>query len=332
MIKIYCRIVVGKIESELGDIFHMQQELTRATAGPLNAQLNSAEKIYEKNCQKTASSILEIKDAKTTELASLKNLEECKQRKDKVKQAKKAMSEAYHPFDLNTGQSKTSEEISAELEIQYSVIIQIANEAKLSEKCHERLEKAHRVFKKMIGTLNFFWETVKIQIESLNLSIELEELMHQLLIPLFYLQMAAKKAKGAKRRQEIFACVQTLKDRLEQSIWGTLEVEQRKKIESTAKYCAQLFQRSSSCVEGRNGYLSLRHHGLHHLSDRKLKVLTVLHNYYNKRSDGSTAAERFFESKPKDLFQWLLKRLPMPARPVAKHSINTLVEKLKDAA
>lgn len=86
-------------------------------------------------------------------------------------------------------------------------------------------------------------------------------------------------------------------------------------MEEAAKQCAYLFQRSSSCVEGRNGQLSLWHHGLHRLSAQKLKVLTTLHNYYIKRKDGTTAAERFFEQKPKDLFEYLLTLSPYPVRP-----------------
>ena len=90
---------------------------------------------------------------------------------------------------------------------------------------------------------------------------------------------------------------------------------QSEKIKNIAEQCAQLFQRSSSCVEGRNGYLALRHHSSHQLSDRKLGTLTVIHNYFIIRPDGTTPAERFFEQKPENLFQFLLDNLSLPARP-----------------
>src|SRR5207244_1698121 len=78
---------------------------------------------------------------------------------------------------------------------------------------------------------------------------------------------------------------------------ATLPEEKRRRIEEVAQHCAELFQRSSSCVEGRNGQLSLRHHSLRRLSGRKLSVLTTLHNYFLRRADRTTAAERFFDSK-----------------------------------
>jgi len=61
----------------------------------------------------------------------------------------------------------------------------------------------------------------------------------------------------------------------------------------TAKECAGFFQRSSSCVEGRNAQLSLHHHGMHRLSDRKMKGLTVIHNFYLKRPTGSPQQNDF---------------------------------------
>ena len=91
-------------------------------------------------------------------------------------------------------------------------------------------------------------------------------------------------------------------------------------MEHKAQECAELFQRSSSCVEGRNGQLSLKHHALHHLTKRKLRALTVLHNYLVRRPDGTTAAQRFYGHVPRDLFAWLLGRLSHPARPRASRS------------
>ena len=41
----------------------------------------------------------------------------------------------------------------------------------------------------------------------------------------------------------------------------------------------------------------------------------VIHNYWLKRSDGSTAAERFFEVPHDDLFEWLLDHMALPLRP-----------------
>ena len=41
----------------------------------------------------------------------------------------------------------------------------------------------------------------------------------------------------------------------------------------------------------------------------RLKSLTIIHNYYLKRSDGTTAAERLFRRKFDDPFEWLVAHL-----------------------
>ena len=99
---------------------------------------------------------------------------------------------------------------------------------------------------------------------------------------------------------------------------AALSEEERSEVEEVARHIAGLFQRSSSCVEGRNGRLSLQQHGHSRVSERRLQALTVIHNYVVKRGDGTTAAERFFGHRHKDVFSWLLERMPDLPRPALK--------------
>ena len=78
---------------------------------------------------------------------------------------------------------------------------------------------------------------------------------------------------------------------------------------------AETFQRSSSCVDGRNCALSLNHHRFHRLDERMPKALTIVHNFDVRRSDGTTAAERFFEAKHANLFDSLVTNVRIPGRP-----------------
>jgi len=71
-------------------------------------------------------------------------------------------------------------------------------------------------------------------------------------------------------------------------------------------------------VEGRNGQLSLKFQAFRRMNEQTLKVLTVLHNFFIKRADDTTAAQRFFEQRPRDLFTWLLDKVELP-RPRKKH-------------
>jgi hypothetical protein len=74
-------------------------------------------------------------------------------------------------------------------------------------------------------------------------------------------------------------------------------------LKQRAALLAGVFQRSSSNVEGRNAYLSLRNHQLRGLGHpRKRACLTAVHNFFLMHPDGTTAAERFFGQKPRSMF------------------------------
>jgi hypothetical protein len=84
---------------------------------------------------------------------------------------------------------------------------------------------------------------------------------------------------------------------------GRLAQDKRSEVARVAAEAVALFVRSSSCVEGRNGRLSLYHHGQGPLSEGRLRSLTAVHNYVVERTDGTTAAERFFGCKPEPVFE-----------------------------
>ncbi len=144
-----------------------------------------------------------------------------------------------------------------------------------------------------------------------------QKTMHDYLIPGFYLKQVARKEKDAERKFLISQKARQLLSVLTQQDGYFCEYSEHdvKRLEKAAEECAHIFQRSSSCVEGRNAQLSLRHHGIHKLSDRSLKAQTIVHNYYRRNRDGTTPAEGFFEAKHIDLFQWLLEKMDYPARP-----------------
>jgi hypothetical protein len=77
------------------------------------------------------------------------------------------------------------------------------------------------------------------------------------------------------------------------------------------------FQRTSSAIEGRNGYLSRLHHANRGFSEQTLKVLTAIHNFDLKRHDGSTTAQKLFAKHFPDVFEWVvlnMGELPSPRK------------------
>ena len=167
------------------------------------------------------------------------------------------------------------------------------------------------------ATLAFFWATVLSRLAAWQLSGAVATWLRDELLPAVYLEQVAGKASTSAERQRLRVRADEVlaRARSPDGVWGTLSEAERAHLLIQARELANLFQRSSSCVEGRNGQLSLRHHGLHRLTTRKLGALRVLHNFLIERPDATTAAERFFGSRPEPVMPWLMARLPMPSHP-----------------
>jgi uncharacterized protein DUF6399 len=328
------------------DLFHVQHDLSKGTALPLARRVERASKHLEKaraevqrHCEQPPSDSTDPQTATTSEPPSpcpasareaeeqaARALEEAQMLRSETQQAIRAIGQSYHPVHLEDGLVRSPEQLEQELVEQFDRIEGAAVLGEISEASFAHITKARRLIDSMKATLAFFLLRMRLTVAELGLSTELDSLVHQSLFPGLYLQSAASKAPGAGRRQELRRKAEELLAvaRAADGPLASLPEAERKRIEVAVQGCVELFQRSSSCVEGRNGQLSLRHHSLHRLSERKLTVLTTIHNYFLRRPDGTTAAERFFRARPHDLFEWVLDRLEIPARPARVRSRSAL--------
>ena len=325
------------------DLFHVQQETTKATSAALARQTQRAQEAWEEAQQQSRQvredlaacrqqcgqsphvQVLEQKwrRSQENEAVTRQQMSDCQDRQQRATTARRGLGQDYRPFDLNDGRPLPAEEVATRLTAHFDALDQVAREAKLSSRAKEKLAKARRMLDAMKATIAFFWTLVAARFSSWDLSEPIQQWMCEQLIPGYYLASEASKAKTAEERDRLRKLSAQILARARDptGLWGTLNTQQQADMEHKAQECAELFQRSSSCVEGRNGQLSLKHHALHHLTKRKLRALTVLHNYLVRRPDGTTAAERFYGLAPRDLFAWLLGRLSQPARPRASRSL-----------
>jgi hypothetical protein len=335
--------LVGHVQNGLGahhspDVFHVQHEASKATAIVLASQVKQAEEDLAKAAAETAQQKAEahawdeaerhdpgrppnfdarIAAAQDAEADAQKIRDEARERQEGARCATRGIGEAYHPVDLRTGELRSTEKVAEELQEHFNEIQTVADEAELPERCHKGIKKARRVLAQLVNTMAFFHAEVERRIRDHHLTPQEAKVFRNALLPAAYLERAAKKTKTADVRTGV--------RRLAEQRWAeaheslnlpcAADPERRAILERLADTCATLFQRASSCVEGRNGQLSLRHHSLHSLSPERLEALTIVHNYYIRRPDETTAAERFFGTKPDDLFEWLVAHLDPPARP-----------------
>lgn len=303
------------------DLFHGQHEVTKAVGGPLAAKqrkfetgVKDAEEALKKTIEKYGENSKRAKKAKGKLQLQRYGLEPRRARRMAVKAAIQELGKAYHPVDLRTGQLQTAEAVSEKFDKQLKIIEEGAKEAGLASSCLERIEKARRAFDAMVKYMTFFLALLTAYVADLKLTKEQEEFFRTTIFPLAYLKLIYSKST-----KEIKCMIKPFIDELE---FKLKKVHWPDKLKEDwlrqAKECAERFQRSSSCVEGRNGRLSLYHHCFHWLSARRLKVLTVVQNFHVRRTDETTAANRFFNSVYDDLFEFLVEDVRIPGRPHKK--------------
>jgi hypothetical protein len=322
------------------DLMHVQQELHKATALPLVAQVQKVQEeiaLYQRlqrqhRAEQEAHEqgpprpgrppdfARRIAGVESLQGGAQRRLLAAQERQEQVGCAIRGLGEDYHPFDAQTGAAVQPDELRQRLQGRLLEAERLAEQAGLSQGGRERIKKARRLLPQMVATLAWFWAQVRLLSDELALPGEQQEWFRGQVLPALYWEQAAPRGRDAEQRQRLGE----LARRCREAAWSAaqrprgLDAKARGRLEEAARECVGRWVRSSSCVEGRNGLLALYHHGGHGLSERRLGALTVLHNYWVKRPDGTTAAQRFFGQRPTDLFDWLLQRFPDPPRPAQR--------------
>ena len=321
------------------DLFHVQHELMKAVSGPMAAKQRAAEKAVA-----TAHETLQqaqaqgghaqperrrpgrppkvapcLEQAAQAAEAARHVCERLTQSRETVAQSIRAIGQTYHIVDLERGVRRNGKLIASDMQGQIDTIRTIAHQEGLSKPCLDRIEKAERVVPKMQATIEFVSTYVRQQVKQLGLTQPESYSMHAHLIPAFYLERVAA-TKTISEGQPLRALADRIRTPLFESggALSALSPLAQDRLKQTASKLAEVFQRSSSNVEGRNGYLSFRNHELRGLDNhRKRECLTAVHNFLLKRSDGTTAAERFFGQKPRSMFAAVLEAVEIPPAPLS---------------
>jgi len=334
------------------DLFHLQRELSKATALALERQRATAATAQEQARVRLAASRQRQQDyqegprppGRPPDLArdvcwaeaalqqATTQVETCQQRQEQARAAIRGLADACHPFDTRTGQPRAEAVVQQELTARVAEVEQVVASAGLGATSCAAVTRVQNWLVPLVVTFGWFWDMVELLLERVQLSDAQERAVRAYVLPGLYWQREAGRGRDPEQRRQR----RELSTRLIAAAWSAesplaaLSLGERESLERVCREAVGLFQRSSSCVEGRNGRLSLLHHGHGPLSAGRLQALTVVHNYLSRRTDGTTAAERFFGSKPCPVFEWLLERLPDLPRPAKRR--KTLPEVATTAA
>ena len=323
------------------DLFHVQHELVKAVSAPMATKERAAHQAVteateqlerlQSDLQSTSEEPekrrpgrapkepLSLEQAEQALEAARREHERLAEQRAQVKASIRGIGHDYHFVDLERGVRRNGQLIAADIQEHIEQIRTFAQQEGLSQHCVERIEKAERVVPKMQATIEFVSRYVGQQVTQLDLTPPVSLAMHAKLIPSYYLDRVAQTrtvSDGEPLRE--------LAERLRPPLFelggalSALSPEAQHHLHDEAKRLAAVFQRSSSNVEGRNGYLSLRSHQLRGLDlPRKRECFTAIHNFFLTRPDGTTAAERFFGQKPRPMFAAILASVEISPAPLS---------------
>lgn len=158
------------------DLFHVQHDLSKATSLSLSRRLEYP----RERLQAAEADTQAVRDAQTAYLAGprgpgwppdfAKRIAAAQAIVDQrsaaygavvadqttVRAAIRELGDAYHPVHLVTDLVQTVQQVHARFAAAFATIDEVAEQAQLSERCRERIDKARRVLPKLVAGLAFF--------------------------------------------------------------------------------------------------------------------------------------------------------------------------------
>lgn len=309
---------VGHLDSfSMPDLFHFMQDLSKTVGGRLGLQVGQAQKKLKDKTPQSA-------DYK----ALMQDLGDKQERLQSYRTYREAINKAVHPFNEND-ELTTCDELEVQLQKGFTKIRALAQQAQIEI----ALDKGEKILNQIpdIGQGVAHWiKHLNTKMEQLNLAGDEKKWRTESLLPYAYWQVHQTKKTTKKRDKALNEYyqqrVQQAKLRFEQAGPPTQISEQTKEqLVNWAFRQVATFHRASSQVEGRNGYLAFVHHANKGMTEKRQKVLTVVHNFDIRRADGKTPAQRLFNKEFPNLFEFVLDnvgQLPQPRSRKMKYAIN----------
>jgi hypothetical protein len=293
------------------DVFHLLRDFSKSIGGTISLQQARLQKEYADLIVKTSpDSQAQLLIVKAKQL-------QIEQEHQDYQASIHALSQSIHPFHIETGESHMGMELQSNLQPHLSVLERLG-QTYSPTKSQAALERWKRQIPCLSGVLHAWWQWTLQALYTKTQDPEIHNWVLNCLLPWVYWHQQTEKTRQPKLKQSYEKAAKSAREKFlaDDYTKNSISSEQQQWVDWAIWMCAK-FQRTSSAVEGRNGYLSGLHHSGRGFTKQTLKALTIIHNFDIKRDDGTTAAQRLFEQPFPDLFEWVVPRmgeLPRPRR------------------
>jgi hypothetical protein len=227
------------------------------------------------------------------------------------------LSLTLHPFRLADAAPQTSSQVASHLQATVTAIEVFAQSHQLPTR-HAAITKVRKQIPALAALVDFWWDGVRQDMAHATIAPLWRQWAEEVLLPLVYWEHHVAHTRCARRKAKIRQALETMHGVFNHhALTQCLPPNALQEWRVWATQRVKAFQRTSSAVEGRNGYLSQMHHNHRGLPKQRYKVWTALHNFDGHAADGTTPASRFFRRTFPDLFETVLSHiedLPQPRK------------------
>ena len=231
------------------------------------------------------------------------------------RQRLEALSLTLHPFAIDDSAPQTAAQVAHRLHAQVEAMEVFAHTQQLPNR-QAAMHKVKKQLPALAALVDFWWAGVRQDLESASVSRLWWTWAQETLLPKVYWEHQVTRTRCARRKAKMQQALEVVSGAFAtHALTQCLPPQARGDWYAWATRQVQAFQRASSAVEGRNGYLAQMHHNQRGLPKQRYKVWAVLHNFDGRAADGTTPAARFFRRGFPDLFETVLAHIDDLPRP-----------------
>jgi hypothetical protein len=303
------------------DLFHLSHELVKSSSLTIFSRLRHAQQALTHArerlamCQASHPDSAQAQQVQALVETSAVEVKRWQGVGSAYRQGLGNLSLRMHPWRLLDSTRQTSHEVERQLHAEVEALEALMETNGLPVK-KNALNKVRKQLAGVSALVDFWWQTMWQDLEHMALTPRWKQWVDELLLPLMYWPEQLLHTRCPRQKAEVLQALRAVQDAFERHpCTQRLGPEVLAAWKAWAAEHARAFQRASSAVEGRNGYLSQMQHNHRGLPQHRYKVWTVLHNFDCRAADGTTPASRFFRRAFPDLFEAALSKMDDVPRP-----------------
>jgi hypothetical protein len=313
------------------DLFHFMHEVVKSYSWAIVGRLRQARQALRhaqkrlRTCEASQPGGAEAQQAQAVVEASAAEVQRWESVHSVYRQHLETLSLLVHPWHLGDSKRQTAAEVERHMHAEIRAIEVLVDTHGLPGK-KQALVKVRKQLTGLSALVDLWWQRVWHDVQhQVVLTPAWTQWIAEVLLPRMYWQEQRARTRCPRRKAKLAEAWEAVQIAFEKHpITQQLAPTVLAGWETWASEHAKAFQRASSAVEGRNGYLSQMHHNHRGLPKGRSQVWTVLHNFDCRAADGTTPASRFFRRDFPDLFETILSHINDLPRPRKRHQAIAL--------